>query len=371
MLTCPEFNNDGGDCGGGGNPGDSCGSGKVLDCALNCVDQATAQSYIGDGYCDDENSPYGYVLTCPEFNNDGGDCGGGGTIEMTNPVSGSTLSGSTETFTWTAGGTWVDEWWLNVGTSVGGFDIDTGSSGLNTSKTVTGLPTNGITVYVRLEYRQGSSWQSMDYQYTASGTGGGTIMMISPAPGSELSWNSETFTWTAGGTPVTNWFLYVGSNQGSDDIFHNGFSGGVTTATVLDIPNDGRTIHVRLWYETGGWWGTMDYQYTANAEGGGGPLPRGYIYSPTANSTLGCYQTFSWDDNGNPATDHWLDIGSTSNGKDLYESGSLGTSQSVTVNVGALGVAPGTTIYARLSYFSKGSWHHTVVYPYTTPSGCN
>jgi hypothetical protein len=57
------------------NPGDSCGTGKVYDCELNCVDQATAQSWIGDGYCDDENSPYGYVLTCPEFNNDGGDCG--------------------------------------------------------------------------------------------------------------------------------------------------------------------------------------------------------------------------------------------------------------------------------------------------------
>jgi len=69
--------------GSGGNPGDSCGSGKVLDCALNCVDQATAQSWIGDGFCDDENSPYGIVLTCPEFNNDGGDCGGGGDIAGT------------------------------------------------------------------------------------------------------------------------------------------------------------------------------------------------------------------------------------------------------------------------------------------------
>ena len=62
--------------GSGGNPGDSCGAGKVLDCELNCVDSATAQSYIGDGYCDD--GTWGYVLTCPAFNNDGGDCGGGG-----------------------------------------------------------------------------------------------------------------------------------------------------------------------------------------------------------------------------------------------------------------------------------------------------
>jgi hypothetical protein len=77
VLTCPEFDDDGGDCGGtGGNPGDSCGSGMVLDCTLNCVDAATADSYIGDGFCDD--GEWGFVLTCPAFNDDGGDCGGGG-----------------------------------------------------------------------------------------------------------------------------------------------------------------------------------------------------------------------------------------------------------------------------------------------------
>jgi hypothetical protein len=74
VLTCPAFNDDGSDC-DGGNPGDSCGPGKVLDCGLNCVNSATAQAYIGDGYCDDENSAYGYVLACPAFNDDGSDCG--------------------------------------------------------------------------------------------------------------------------------------------------------------------------------------------------------------------------------------------------------------------------------------------------------
>jgi hypothetical protein len=74
VLTCPEFDDDGGDCSTGGNPGDSCGSGMVLDCALNCVDWATADSYIGDGYCDD--GQWGFVLTCPEFDDDDNDCDG-------------------------------------------------------------------------------------------------------------------------------------------------------------------------------------------------------------------------------------------------------------------------------------------------------
>ncbi len=53
-------------------PGNSCGSEMVYDCVGNCVSQTTAQSWIGDGYCDD--GTYGIVLTCSAFNYDGGDC---------------------------------------------------------------------------------------------------------------------------------------------------------------------------------------------------------------------------------------------------------------------------------------------------------
>jgi hypothetical protein len=70
-LRCPEFNNDGGDCPG---PRHSCGPEKVYDCVGKCVDEHQAKSWIGDGYCDD--GTYGMDLRCPEFNNDGGDCGG-------------------------------------------------------------------------------------------------------------------------------------------------------------------------------------------------------------------------------------------------------------------------------------------------------
>ncbi|NQU67978.1 MAG: T9SS type A sorting domain-containing protein [Candidatus Marinimicrobia bacterium] len=55
--------------------GDPCGDGMVYDCELFCVDEATAWSYVGDSFCDDGS--WGYYLDCPEFENDGGDCGGG------------------------------------------------------------------------------------------------------------------------------------------------------------------------------------------------------------------------------------------------------------------------------------------------------
>ena len=77
-LTCSEFSYDAGDCdgggggGSGGGVGDSCGSGMVYDCAMSCVYESTAASYIGDGTCDD--GTWGYDLTCAEFSYDDFDC---------------------------------------------------------------------------------------------------------------------------------------------------------------------------------------------------------------------------------------------------------------------------------------------------------
>ena len=55
------------------NPGDSCGPGKIIDCVGNCVDIATVQAYIGDGYCDD--GTWGIDLRCDALYYDLGDCG--------------------------------------------------------------------------------------------------------------------------------------------------------------------------------------------------------------------------------------------------------------------------------------------------------
>ena len=62
-LNCEEFNFDGGDCDGT----------PFLDCLGFEVNEEVALSYVGDGYCDDGS--WGYFLNCQEFNFDGGDCG--------------------------------------------------------------------------------------------------------------------------------------------------------------------------------------------------------------------------------------------------------------------------------------------------------
>jgi hypothetical protein len=51
-----------------------CGAGYVEDCA---DDDCCPESWIGDGFADCEDQAYGCDLTC--YDNDGGDCEGGGT----------------------------------------------------------------------------------------------------------------------------------------------------------------------------------------------------------------------------------------------------------------------------------------------------
>jgi hypothetical protein len=116
---------------------------------------------------------------------------GGGTanaaITSIDPPNGSTLTGASQTFSWT--GTGITEWWLYVGTTKGARDIlNSGSLGTALSTTVNGLPTDGSTIYVRLWHKEGS-WLFTDYTYTAFTTGSGGLSAFPPwsqnIPGAE------------------------------------------------------------------------------------------------------------------------------------------------------------------------------------------
>jgi hypothetical protein len=101
-----------------------------------------------------------------DYNYKAANIGGGPAIVA--PVPGSKLPGSSATFQWTANGTSVTNWWLYAGSTVGGRNYyDSGALGTSLATTVVGLPTNGTTVYVRLWYMTGGTWQTRDYQYTA------------------------------------------------------------------------------------------------------------------------------------------------------------------------------------------------------------
>ena len=68
---------------------------------------------------------------------------------MLTPAPGSTLSGGSATFNWGTG-TGVSAYWLDGGTSPGVGNLFGGNVGTVTSKLVSGIPTNGSTIYVNL-----------------------------------------------------------------------------------------------------------------------------------------------------------------------------------------------------------------------------
>ena len=89
---------------------------------------------------------------------------------LTNPVSGSTLGSDTVTFDWTSNGAPVTQWIFQIGTNVGLSNVYYGGvvTGSITSATVSGLPTDGSTLFVRLRYLANGAWKNLDVTYVAS-----------------------------------------------------------------------------------------------------------------------------------------------------------------------------------------------------------
>ncbi len=109
-------------------------------------------SYIGGAW----KNPGRYEFTAS------GLCG-----RLTTPVPGSTLSGSTVTFSWTPGTGAITAYWLDVGTAVGKGDIYAANLGLGTSHTVSGIPTTGQPIYVQVWSMIGGVWNLNRYTFTA------------------------------------------------------------------------------------------------------------------------------------------------------------------------------------------------------------
>jgi len=164
---------------------------------------------------------------------------------------------------------------------------------LETSTSVTGLPTNGSTIHIRVWYQVNGAWQSRDYTvtaaqttytegyyqagYTAQGyyegyyegyyqgtygtTGNTTPTLTTPTSGSTLSGSTETFSWTEVSGATAYW-LYLGSSVGSRDILSRS-TNLQTSTSVTDLPTNGSTIHIRVWYQVNGAWQSRDYTVTA------------------------------------------------------------------------------------------------------------
>jgi len=275
---------------------------------------------------------------------------------MISPAPGSTLAGSTVTFTWSPA-TGATGYQIYVGTTAAGsYNVYRGTLNTPLSLVVSGLPTAGETVYVRLFWYGAGLWHQVDYTYTASGTAV-PAAMTSPAPGTTLAGASVTFNWKTSNPVATQYQLFVGTTAvGSSNIY----KGAATTAlstTVTGLPTAGETVYVRLYWYVLGSWKSVDYTYTAF---GVPSIPA--ITSPAPGSTLpGASATFNWTTGNPPATLYNLWVGTTGVGSfNLLRLNNVTTLSRTVTNL----PVTGGTVYVRLTYQVGGFWR-SVDYTYT------
>ena len=194
----------------------------------------------------------------PEYTSQGISLSGVGesvNAAIVSPLSGSTLAGSSASFSWTAQ-TGSTRYVLYVGSTVGGREIYSLQTS-SLSATVVNLPLDGRPIYTTLYGNGGGSTAVQDSaNYTAADITKAVI--TSPVKGSTLAGSSATFSWTAQ-TGSTRYVLYVGSTVGGREIYSLQTSS--LSATVVNLPLDGRQIYITL-YGNGG--GSTAVQDTAN-----------------------------------------------------------------------------------------------------------
>jgi len=276
------------------------------------------------------------------------------------PATGSPLTDSSVNFIWTPSAT---EYALRIGsTGAGSTNLYNGPETTNTSGTVSNLPLNGETVYVRLWTLVNTVWQYNDYTFTA--VTGSPATMNSPSVSNPLSGPSQLFMWS-NGVGVTQYALRIGSTGAGSTNLYNGPVTTNTSTTVNNLPTNGETVYVRLWSLVGGFWQYIDYTYTAFTNS---PAT---MNSPSVSNPLsGPSQLFVWS-NGAGVTEYALRIGSTGAGSTNLYNGPVTTNTSTTVtNLPTNGEA----IYVRLWSFVGGVWQY-IDYTYTaftgTPSAMN
>ncbi|MBI5686229.1 MAG: hypothetical protein HZC54_14245 [Verrucomicrobia bacterium] len=256
---------------------------------------------------------------------------------------GATLGSANVTLSWDAGAG-ASQYALWVGSNPGSYDLYAAIEGANLSRALTGLPTDGRRLYVRLWSLINGTWKPNDYMFTAYTAPTTRAEMLSPTNGTVLVSNPVTLNWSAG-TGVSQYALWVGSTAGSYGLWAQVV--GTNRTQQLTLPLDGDPVYVRLWSLVGGTWEFNDYAYETSS----GSAAKAQMTSHANGDTLAAASTvFGWSA-GSGVSQYAMWAGSTPGSYDLYAA-ALGTNrtQAVTLPV------DGGPVYVRLWSLMSGTW---------------
>jgi hypothetical protein len=264
---------------------------------------------------------------------------------MTAPAAGSVLTGSSVTFQWTTG-TGVSQYWLYASnTGAGNSELANIDKGAATSHTLTNLPTNGSTVYVRLWSKNAATgaWVYNDYTYTAfTAATFSPAVMTSPANGATLAGTSTAFQWTTG-AGVSQYWLYASNVAAGGMELANIDKGTSTSHTLTNLPANGGPVWVRLWSKNSltAVWVYNDYVYTAFSSTGN--FAPAVMISPANGAVLTSAPLFQWT-SGTGVAEYWLYISKAAPGGTEYYNASAGKNTSLLF----AGLPTGGNTYVRL-----------------------
>lgn len=281
---------------------------------------------------------------------------------LTAPTAGSTLTARTVNFTWTAG-TGATQYWLDVGTAPGIGDIY-GKALTGVSTQVPNLPANGATLYVALWTYIGGAWRSpLTYTVRACNAcaAENRAALTAPVPGSVLTSRTVTFSWS-GASAATGYWLDIGNSLGNGSIVGRNVSGTSYTASAL--PNDGRTLYVRLWTQIAGvWQSPLDYTVTA-CTGCSGSVKAELTSPSIAAAFTSRTVLFEWSA-GTGVSQYWLDVGTAPGIGNLFGAATTARAAQV-MNL----PSSGGTIYVSLWSQINGAWQTPVNYVFQACNGC-
>ena len=268
---------------------------------------------------------------------------------LTSPKPGSTLTSSSAAFAWKSTGATGYSLWLGT-TGPGAYNLYDSGETRATSVTVSGLPTNGGTIYARLHSSFGKVTVYSDSTYTAATL----VSLTAPPAGSVLAGASVTFTWSAA-AGASGYSLWLGSTGAGSYNLYDSHETTATSATANGLPTNGETIYARINTDFNGKALYADSTYKAAT------LAQSALTSPMPGSTLtGSTVTFSWSATAG-VSGYSLWLGSTGVGSyNLYDS-----HETTATSATAKGLPTnGETIYARLNVIFNGVAQH-VNYTYT------